>query len=168
MANELEEAVKSAANGGDVAALKRLVTCHGEAAVRADADAGALTALPWAAGAGHLEAVRFLLAPPVSADPTAARINNFTPLHSAAMQGHAAVCELLLDAGASVNAQTAPQAYSPLHRHTLRSTALLSAATLRLSECCWHTERTSRYATIATSVRRTPLAAPANWRQPVY
>jgi ankyrin repeat protein len=47
--------------------------------------------------------VRFLLASPVGADPRAARNNNFTPLHSAAMQGHAAVCEILIGAGAEVN-----------------------------------------------------------------
>ena len=59
--------------------------------------------------------MRFLLAQPVGADPRAARNNNFTPLHSAAMQGHAAVCEVLIGAGAEVNVQTDPQGYAPLH-----------------------------------------------------
>ena len=115
MADAIAEAVKNAAAAGDVAALKRLVATHGGAAVRLDGDPAELTALHWAAASGGVEAVRFLLGPPVGADPRAARINNFTPLHSAAMQGHAAVCEVLLAAGAGVNVQTDPQGYAPLH-----------------------------------------------------
>jgi cytohesin len=115
MASGLVDAVKSAALAGDVAALRQLVATHGGAAIRQDGDLAELTALHWAAGSGSAEAVRFLLASPVEADPRAARINNFTPLHSAAMQGHAAVCELLIGAGAEVNVQTDPQGYAPLH-----------------------------------------------------
>jgi ankyrin repeat protein len=115
MADELVETVKKAATAGDVAALKQLVAAHGGPAVRLDGDPAELTALHWAAASGSLEAVRFLLAIPVEADPRAARNNNFTPLHAAAMQGHAAVCEELLAAGAGVNVQTDPQGYAPLH-----------------------------------------------------
>jgi cytohesin len=115
MANELPEAVKKAATTGDVAALWQLVVAHGGPAVRLDGDPAELTALHCAAASGNVEAVRFLLAPPVGADPRAARNNNFTPLHAAAMQGHAAVCEVLLAAGAGVNVQTDPQGYAPLH-----------------------------------------------------
>jgi cytohesin len=115
MADELAEAVKKAAMAGDVAALRQLVAAHGGPAVRLDGDPAELTALHWAAASGSLEAVRFLLASPVGADPRAARNNNFTPLHAAAMQGHAAVCEALLAAGAGVNVQTEPQGYAPLH-----------------------------------------------------
>ena len=115
MADELAEAVKKAATTGDVAALRQLVAAHGGPAVRLDGDPAELTALHWAAASGSADAVRFLLAPPVGADPRAARNNNFTPLHSAAMQGHAAVCEVLLAAGAVVNVQTDPQGYAPLH-----------------------------------------------------
>jgi uncharacterized protein len=115
MANGLAEVVKNTALAGDVAALEQLVATHGGAAVRLDGDPAELTALHWAAASGNVEAVRILLASPVGADPRAARINNFTPLHSAAMQGHAAVCEILIGAGAEVNVQTVPQGYAPLH-----------------------------------------------------
>jgi cytohesin len=115
MADELAEAVKKAAMTGDVAALRQLVATHGGPAVRLDGDSAELTALHWAAASGSIEAVRFLLAPPVGADPRATRNNNFTPLHAAAMQGHAAACEVLLEAGAGVNVQTDPQGYAPLH-----------------------------------------------------
>jgi cytohesin len=115
MADRLAEAVKNAAVAGDVAALRQLVATHGAAAVRLDGDPAELTALHWAAASGNVEAVRFLLATPVEADPRAARNNNFTPLHSAALQGHAAVCEMLIGAGAEVNVQTDPQGYAPLH-----------------------------------------------------
>ena len=115
MADELAEAVKKAAVAGDAAALRQLVATHGGPAIRLDGDSAELTALHWAAASGSVEAVRFLLGPPVGADPRAARNNNFTPLHSAAMQGHAAVCEVLLGAGADVNVRTNPQGYAPLH-----------------------------------------------------
>jgi len=115
MADGLADAVKNAAIAGDVAALRQLVADHGGPAVRLDADPVELTALHWAAASGSVEAVQFLLGPPVEADPRAARNNNFTPLHSAAMQGHAAVCEVLLAAGVGVNVQTDPQGYAPLH-----------------------------------------------------
>ncbi len=111
----IAEAVKEAAIAGDVGALKKLIDAHGGTKVRLDADPAELTALHWAAASGNVEAVRFLLAPQVGADPRAARNNNFTPLHSASMQGHAAACELLLAAGAGVNVQTDPQGYAPLH-----------------------------------------------------
>jgi ankyrin repeat protein len=115
MPNEFADAVQDAAISGDLPALRRLVAAHGGPAIRLDGNPQELTALHWAAASGVVDAVSFLLAPPVEADPRAARKNNFTPLHAAAMQGHAAVCELLLRAGADVNAQTDPQGYAPLH-----------------------------------------------------
>ncbi len=115
MADRIAIAVQAAAKAGDVATLTRLVADHGGLAVRLDGDPGELTALHWAAASGVVDAVRYLLASPVLADPRAARNNDFTPLHSAAMLGHAAVCEALLEAGADVNAQTRPQGYAPLH-----------------------------------------------------
>ena len=115
MANGIALAVKNAALAGDVTALRQLIAAHGGASVRLDGDPAELTALHWAAASGNAEAVRLLLAPPVGADPWASRNNNFTPLHSAAMQGHATVCQVLIDAGAGVNVQTDPQGYAPLH-----------------------------------------------------
>jgi len=115
MALEVATAVKEAATAGHVSALAKLLAAHGGAALRMDGVPAELTSLHLAAASGSVEAVRFLLAPPVESDARAARINNFTPLHSAAMQGHAAVCELLLAAGAEVNIQTKPQGYAPLH-----------------------------------------------------
>jgi cytohesin len=115
MADQIAGVVQAAAKVGDVAALGRLVAEYGGPAVRLDGDPEELTALHWAAASGIVDAVNYLLAPPVLADPRAARNNHFTPLHSAAMFGHAAVCEALLKAGADVNAQTQPQGYAPLH-----------------------------------------------------
>jgi ankyrin repeat protein len=115
MADELADAVKAAATAGDVAALRQLVAAHGGPAVRLDTNPEELTALHWAAASGVVEAVNYLLASPVLADPRACRSNNFTPLHAAAMQGHAKVCEVLLRAGAGVDVQTSPQGYAPLH-----------------------------------------------------
>jgi cytohesin len=115
MAHELVADVRKAATAGNVAALAQLLAAHGGPALRIDGDPAELTSLHLAAASGNVEAVRLLLAPPVVSDARAARINNFTPLHSAAMQGHAAVCELLVAAGAEVNVQTSPQGYTPLH-----------------------------------------------------
>ena len=115
MADQIAGPVQAAAKAGDVETLARLVADHGGPAVRLDGNPGELTALHWAAASGVVDAVKYLLAPPVLADSRAARNNDFTPLHSAAMLGHAAVCEVLLKAGADVNAQTRPQGYAPLH-----------------------------------------------------
>jgi uncharacterized protein len=115
MAEAAKDAILYAATTGDVAALARLVATEGSAAVRLDDNPEELTALHLAAAAGRLEVVNYLLSPAVGADPRAARINNFTPLHSAAMKGHAAICDVLLRAGAGVNVQTDPQRYAPLH-----------------------------------------------------
>jgi uncharacterized protein len=115
MASNLRGAVLQAATKGDLASLIRLVENEGPVAVRLEDEPQELAALHIAAAAGQLEAVNYLLSQAVGADPRAARINNFTPLHAAAMYGHAAVCETLLRAGAEVNVQTSPQGYAPLH-----------------------------------------------------
>ncbi|HEY1065336.1 MAG TPA: ankyrin repeat domain-containing protein [Pirellulales bacterium] len=113
--NPLLQDVMHAAAVGDVAELTRLVETAGAAVVRLDDDPGEHTALHIAAASGKVAAVEYLLSPAVGADPRAARINNFTPLHSAAMYGHKGVVETLLKAGADPNVQTKPQGYAPLH-----------------------------------------------------
>jgi cytohesin len=115
MGGGLLDAVIRAARGGDVAALAALVEAHGPEAIRLDGDPAELTALHHAAAGGHAAAVEYLLSPAVAADPRAARDNDFTPLHAAAMFGHTEACAALLAAGAVVNAQTSPQKYAPLH-----------------------------------------------------
>lgn len=104
-----------AAVEGDLATIKAFVDKLGVDAVRLDDDPEEMTLLHVAAAGGSLAVVLYLLAPPVSADPLSLRANNFTPLHAAAMKGHAAVCEALIQAGADPNIQTEPQRYSPLH-----------------------------------------------------
>jgi len=115
MVDNVTALVAAAARRGDVTVLAELVATHGSAAVRMDGNPEEVTALHWAAASGVIEAVEYLLSPPVLADPRAARGNRFTPLHSAAMFGHDAICEILLRAGADVDAQTEPQKYAPLH-----------------------------------------------------
>jgi ankyrin repeat protein len=109
------EAIEVASKAGDLDTLQRLIDEHGIKVVLLDDDPQDLTALHLAAAGGALNAVEFFLSPEIGADPCAARNNNFTPLHGAAMFGHAAICAKLLDAGASVDAQTDPQKYAPLH-----------------------------------------------------
>lgn len=111
----LRTTIEQAIQSGDLEAISHLLTSHGADALRLDDSPGELTALHWAAAAGHRPIVEFLLSPAVGSDPRAARDNRFTPLHGAAMHGHTGVCELLLKAGADPNARTEPQLYAPLH-----------------------------------------------------
>ena len=69
MPEDPNDAIVRAATAGDAVALARLVADHGAAAVRLDGDPAELTALHWAAASGSVEAVRFLLAPPVGGGP---------------------------------------------------------------------------------------------------
>ena len=65
--------------------------------------------LLYAAGEGDAKAIRKLLA--AGADPNAEKSPyGETPLHTAAIPGHAEVTKLLLDAGAVVDARTLPGA----------------------------------------------------------
>ena len=107
--------VKRSIAAGDLAAIERYAVQFGPASLQMDDDPDELSALHYAAAAGHEPLVLFLLAPPVNADVCAARGNRFTPLHCAAMNGHASMCATLIRVGANVNAQTDPQGYAPLH-----------------------------------------------------
>ena len=62
---------------------------------------------------GDLAAVRTLLES--GADPNVARGDGLTPLHLAAKEGHLEIAELLLGAGAKIEAKTRIGAYRPLH-----------------------------------------------------
>ncbi|MDB4324821.1 ankyrin repeat domain-containing protein [bacterium] len=115
MSRTLRETADDACKAGDLELLERLAASRGPEALRLDDDLEELTGLHYAAASGCLDLVRFFLSPAIGSDPTAARGNNFTPLHGAAMFGHTAVCEALLEAGADVNTQTKPQGYAPLH-----------------------------------------------------
>lgn len=113
--SDMTDKVIQAAMTGDLAVLRRIAKQHGVTAVKAEGDPDELTTIHVAAAAGHEDIVRFLLSDEIRADPRTARDNNFTPLHAAAMQGNARICQLLLDHGADPNMQTDPQGYSPLH-----------------------------------------------------
>ncbi len=109
------EKVVQVAQQGDVEAMRALLEAHGSDTVRADGDPDELTTLHWACAAGHRDLVAFLLSDAVGAEPGALRGNSFSPLHAAAMEGHAEVCRMLLAAGAHPDVQTYPQGYCPLH-----------------------------------------------------
>lgn len=113
--NDITDQVIQAAMTGDLAALQRIATQEGATAVKAEGNPDELATIHVAAAAGHQGIVRFLLSGEIRADPVAARDNNFTPLHAAAMRGNAHICQLLLENGANPNTQTVPQGYSPLH-----------------------------------------------------
>ncbi|MFP4103852.1 ankyrin repeat domain-containing protein [Coleofasciculus sp.] len=111
----LREETIQAIEQSDLNRLQELVKLHSALAVRLDEDPDNTTALHIAAACGDWQIVNYLVSEAVQADPSAARINNFTPLHAAAMFGHTDVCQLLIDSGATVNIQTDPQGYAPLH-----------------------------------------------------
>jgi len=111
----LQNLIKDALTEDNVSTLSKLVAIHGVPAIRMEDNPDELTTLHWAAAFGALKSVDYLMSNTVQADPRATRGNNFTPLHSAAMNGHAAICQALLDAGAEINVQTEPQGYAPLH-----------------------------------------------------
>jgi len=122
------DAIVRAVLDGDLPALLQLDSQGTN--VLLDEEPSALTALHLAAAAGRRDSVEFLLSR--GADPTALRENKFSPLHAAAMNGHAEIVDILLRAEAAPNVQTDPQQYAPLHSaawggHTEVAAALLAA-----------------------------------------
>lgn len=111
----IDEEVNQAVTTGSIEALQNLVNKYGPSSIKLDKNPHELMSLHLAAAAGQIEIVRFLLSPPISVNPNAVCMNHFTALHSAAMNGHADVCDILLRSGAEVNIQTVPQGYTPLH-----------------------------------------------------
>jgi ankyrin repeat protein len=81
-----------------------------------------------AATNGDVEAVRSLLAG--GADVNTAQGDGMTGLHWAAERGHAAVADLLLSAGAAVEAKTRIGSYTPLHLASRGGRGALASALL--------------------------------------
>lgn len=99
----------------DLIGLKKIVQEMGADIIKCNQDEYELAAIHWAAGAGEEDITAYLLSDEINEDPSLARNNNFTPLHSAAMGGHTEVVKLLIEKGANVNVQTNPQGYAPIH-----------------------------------------------------
>eukprot|EP00898_Chlorokybus_atmophyticus_P000139 jgi/Chlat1/1125/Chrsp111S08642 len=74
-----------------------------------------------AASAGDVAKVKRLLKG--GADPNGSGGGGHTPLHYAALAGHADICRALLAAGADPNARTAAGGATPLHRAALKGHA---------------------------------------------
>jgi ankyrin repeat protein len=115
--DRLRSFLKSTKNGA-VGEMEKLIKNGVDPNAR---DAAGNLALDLAAQTGQIEAARFLLYDTnISAAPTSvrARVENaraITPLHWAAKYGHDAVVELLLEAGARVDAPDR-DGMTPLHR----------------------------------------------------
>ena len=106
----------------------RVVVALGLAAVLAAAALPTDEPLIDAARSGDVEAVRSLLAE--GADANTAQGDGMTALHWAAEHGHAAVADLLLAAGAAVEAQTRLGSYTPLHLASRSGHASIASALL--------------------------------------
>ena len=83
-------------------------------------DSRGWTALHWAAHNGALSCALALIENSASQpDVDAADLMNQSPLHMACLQGHTAVAQLLLEAGAEVNAASAEMGTRPIHRASM-------------------------------------------------
>ena len=87
---------------GDLSVVKMLVEAGAE--VRASVDAG-LTCLRLAAGSGHTETVRYLVGFP-QVDVNHKDNDGYTAVLAAAVENHADVVEVLIDAGADIEGRT--------------------------------------------------------------
>ena len=103
MTNPKADQFRAAAVNGNLKQLQILLTSTGQDVVFAEDDPEELTSLHLAAAAGHADVVKFLLSESVGTDVNVTRINNFTPLHAAAMKGQTAICKQLLVAGGNPN-----------------------------------------------------------------
>ena len=159
--NHITEKVIQSAVVGDLAVLRGIAKQHGVTAVKAEGAPDELTAIHVAAAAGREDIVRFSLSGEIGADPRTARDNNFAPLHAAAMQDNARICQLLLDNGADPNAQTDPLDYSPLHSAAWRghvgadSSSARIRCTDRPAHLPWRNPHKDREATEANRRRGT-------------
>ena len=106
-----EAPVADAAQRGDVESVRSLL--------RSGADVNAahgdgMTALHWAAEAGHAELAEMLLYAGAN-HGAVTRLGDYTPLHLAARGGRADVTVLLIEAGADVGTGTSTGGVQPLH-----------------------------------------------------
>ena len=106
-----DQPITEAARRGDADAVRSLL--------RAGADVNAsegdgMTALHWAAEAGHVDIAEILIQGGANVD-AATRLGDYTPLHLAGRQGNASFVHVLLEAGADVNATTTAGGSTALH-----------------------------------------------------
>jgi ankyrin repeat protein len=119
--------ITDAARRGDAEAVRSLL--------RGGADANAsegdgMTALHWAADAGHLEIAEILMYAGANVD-AATRLGNYTPLHLAARQGHGPLVLALLEGGADADATTTSGGSTALHLSAGSGSAEAVTALLR-------------------------------------
>ena len=106
-AAELIEATRS----GDTETVAKLIT---EGFDLNEATGDGMTAVHWAAQAGHVAILESLLDAGAEVNATT-RIGNYTPLHLASSQANSALVETLLEGGANVNATTTNSLATALH-----------------------------------------------------
>ena len=106
-----DTAITDAARRGDAEAVRSLL--RGGADVNASEGDG-MTALHWAADAGHVEIAHILLYAGANVE-AATRLGDYTPLHLAARQGHGRLIYALLEGGADANATTTSGGSTALH-----------------------------------------------------
>jgi uncharacterized protein len=106
-ASELIDATRSA----DVATVERLIA---DGSDLNEVTGDGMTAVHWAAQAGHVAILELLLDAGAEVD-SATRIGSYTPLHLASGQANRAIVEKLLESGADVNATTTNSLATALH-----------------------------------------------------
>ncbi|KAK3245166.1 hypothetical protein CYMTET_45249 [Cymbomonas tetramitiformis] len=102
-----------AAQSGRAEVVRELVQAGAE--VKCVGKQDGLTPLECAVQGGHAEAVHELLAHPMVVDEVARTKSGLTHAHIAARGGHAAVLQELAQAGADVDAPSAPELLTPAH-----------------------------------------------------
>ena len=100
-AQDTDPALVAAAKSGDITTLGQLLGKGTDPETR---DKDGISALEWACGSGHLDAVKALVDAHAAVDG-AYNADKFTPLMRAARFGHPEIAAFLIASGADVNAQ---------------------------------------------------------------